>query len=224
MDFGASYYDAFVVLTHGNKKEWNLKKLHVIPNPLSFYPDTTSSLLNKKVIAVGKHCYQKGYDRLLQSWKLVHEVHPDWTLNIYGTITPSERLKELANDLEIAKSINFFEPVKNIAEKYKEASIYVMSSRYEGFGMVLTEAMAHGVPCVSFDCPHGPSDIIEHNKNGILAPNHDIKALAKGVLTLIENQGKRQKLGKKARHDVQRYLIEKIAIEWDTLFKKIISN
>ncbi|WKB80785.1 glycosyltransferase family 4 protein [Cellulophaga lytica] len=224
MDIGAAKYDAFVVLTNGNTKEWQLQNMFVIANPLSFFPKEESlSLLNSmKVLAVGKQSYQKGYDRLLQSWKTVAEKHPDWELDIYGTLSEKEQLPKLAEELGITKSVHFYEPVKNIADKYQEASIYVMSSRYEGFGMVLTEAMAYGVPCVSFDCPHGPADIITHNKNGVLVPNNDSDKLANGLLHLIEDDDSRQKMGAAARKDVERYSIEKIALKWDALFKKII--
>ncbi len=226
MNMGAAKYNAFVVLTNGNTKEWQLKNMQVIPNPLSFFPkkESLSKLKNKKVLAVGKQSYQKGYDRLLQSWKIVYKKHPDWELDIYGTISKKENLPALAKEFGIEKNINFYEPIKNIAAKYKEASIYVMSSRYEGFGMVLTEAMAYGVPCVSYDCPHGPSDIITSEKNGLLISNNNIKELSKGLLTLIEDEGKRKKMGEEARQAVHRYTIEKIASQWDTLFKKLIQQ
>jgi len=226
MDLGAAKYDKFVVLTNGNTKEWHLKNMQVIPNPLSFFPkrEDLSTLTNKKVLAVGKQSFQKGYDRLLQSWKLVVDKYPDWALDIYGTKSEKEALPKLAEELGITKSVNFYAPVKNIANKYQEASIYVMSSRYEGFGMVLTEAMAYGVPCVSFDCPHGPADIITTGKNGILVANHDSEALGNALLTLIEDDEKRNAMGATARVDVARYSIKKIAKEWGNLFNQLIVN
>lgn len=222
MNFGGKWYDNFVVLTNGNLKEWNLKNLKVIPNPLSFYPEQQSSLNNKRVLAVGKQSYQKGYDRLLQSWKLVTDKHPDWMLDVYGTINKKEGLDTLANNLGVSEMVNFYEPVRNIADKYQEASIYVMSSRYEGFGMVLTEAMAYGVPCVSFDCPHGPSDIITDKEDGVLIEKDNIQALAGGIMFLINSEEDRKRMGNKARNSVKRYLPESVVNEWDQLFVNLM--
>ncbi|MBQ4801999.1 glycosyltransferase family 4 protein [Aquimarina sp. MMG015] len=223
MNFGGSYYNHFIVLTKGNLNEWSFKNLKVIPNPLSFYPESKSTLENKKVLAVGKHSFQKGYDRLLKSWKQVVSKYPDWTLDIYGTISESEGLAVLAENLDITKTINFYPPVKNIAEKYEQASIYTMSSRFEGFGMVLTEAMAYGVPCISFDCPYGPSDIITDTENGLLIENGDVDAFAKGIITLIENEEKRKSMGLKAKEAVKKYLPETIAEEWNQLFSNLMN-
>ncbi len=222
MDFLGNSYDKFVVLTAGNLKEWNLKNLQVISNPLSFYPAKSSTLEHKKVIAVGKQSYQKGYDRLLEAWQKVAEKHPNWHLEIYGTFASDGKLPQQAKNLNIDQNVHLFAPEKNIQSKYLDASIYVMSSRYEGFGMVLTEAMACGVPCVSFDCPHGPADIISNKKDGILVPNDDIPALAQALITLIEDDQLRQTMGTNAKENVKRYLPEGILQQWDQLFKSVV--
>tara|TARA_R110002049_G_scaffold293219_7_gene478124 strand:- start:10473 stop:11582 length:1110 start_codon:yes stop_codon:yes gene_type:complete len=223
MDLGAAKYDAFVVLTHGNTKEWHLKNIQVIPNPLSFYPDKSdiSSLNNKKILTVGNHGYQKGYDRLLQSWKIVVDKHPDWTLEIYGKIDAKEKHKKLAKELGISHTVTIHPPIKNIADKYQEASIYVMPSRSEGFGMVLIEAMAYGVPCISFDCPSGPKDIIENEKDGYLIKNGAIEIFASRICALIESNILRVEMGKKARLKAEKYLPENIIPSWEELFKKL---
>jgi glycosyltransferase involved in cell wall biosynthesis len=224
MEYLAKQFSAFIVLTNGNLKEWpSLQNTLVIPNPLSFYPNNSSTLQNNKVIAVGKQGYQKGFDRLLTSWQLVQNKHPNWNLEIYGTFAPEFRLQQQADNLGISSSVSFFEPEKNIQSKYLESSVYVMSSRFEGFGMVLIEAMACGVPCVSFDCNYGPSDIIVNNVDGIVVPNDDCDALAIAIINLLEDKALRIAMGTKAKHNVQRFLPEAVVSQWDRLFKKLLS-
>jgi glycosyltransferase involved in cell wall biosynthesis len=224
MDYLSGQFSAFVLLTQSNVTEWKGKNVHVIPNPLSFYPEEQSTLINKKVLAVGKQSHQKGYDRLLRSWKMVHEKHADWSLEIYGKKDSSFGFERQAEALGISKNVHFFEPEKDIEKKYLQSSIYVLPSRFEGFGMVLIEAMACGLPCVAFDCPHGPSDIIQHNVDGFLIKNDDEVAFAEQVVFLIENQNTREKMGKQARENVKRFLPESIVQQWDNLFKELLQR
>lgn len=226
MDYGASLYDKFVVLTQGNTNEWDIKNMIVIPNPLSFSSQTelASNLSEKKVLAVGKQSFQKGYDRLLKSWKDVVARHPDWHLDIYGTIDKSQKLDSLAVELGISSNVHFFPPKKNIGDAYAKASIYTMSSRFEGFGMVLTEAMSYGVPCVSFDCPYGPSDIIDNGEDGFVVENNNMIKFSESICELIENEELRRKMGRNAKQNVQRYSIEHIAAKWEALFSELLNN
>jgi glycosyltransferase involved in cell wall biosynthesis len=221
MDVLAPTFTQFVVLTQENTNEWKSQNVQIISNPLSFYPTESSALTNKKVIAVGKQSHQKGYDRLLVAWQKVIQKQPDWQLEIYGKFDSSQGLEALAQQLQIQNNVHFFEPVKNIQEKYIESSIYVLSSRFEGFGMVLIEAMACGVPCVSFDCPYGPSDIIAEGIDGFLVENGNTVQLAEKLLILIENENRRAEMGSKAKQNVKRFLPENIMQQWDELFKSV---
>lgn len=219
----AKQFSKFVVLTKGNTEEWpHLSNVAVIPNPTSFYPKASSTLSNKKVIAVGKQGYQKGYDRLLQAWQLAQQQYPDWQLAIYGKIEPKEKLTEQAVQLGISDSVNFYPPTKDIESQYLESSIYVMSSRFEGFGMVLIEAMAFGVPCVSFDCPHGPADIIRDGHDGLLVKNGDVVALASALKKMMASIALRKEMGAAAKTNVQRFLPQTILKQWDVLFKSVL--
>ncbi|HRE77338.1 MAG TPA: glycosyltransferase family 4 protein [Flavobacterium sp.] len=212
-------FDKFIVLTPDNTKEWPMHNVMVIPNPLSFYPTDSSTLTQKKVIAVGKHSLQKGYDRLLQSWVTVQKAHPDWQLEIYGKIDEKYRLADLSRTLQVDKTVTFFPPVADIQSKYLDSSIFVLSSRFEGFGMVLIEAMACGVPCVTFDCPYGPADIVTHQQDGIVVPNDAIQPFANAISQLIEDEEQRMVMGKAAKQNVKRYLPEVVMPQWDALFK-----
>jgi len=222
MKFGGRKFDKFVVITKGNLKEWESNNLVVIPNPLPFISSEKALLKNKKVLVVGKQSFQKGYDRLLKIWKIVIENHPNWHLEVYGKLNFDLELEKKADDMDLSSAITFFPPTKNIQEKYIESSIYLMPSRFEGFGMVLIEAMSFGVPCISFDCPNGPADIINDSEDGYLIKNGDIEGFAKAILQLIENQEQRNFMGEKAKLNVQRFSPERIVPLWDELFKSLL--
>lgn len=221
MNLLAKNFDRFVVLTRDNISEWNLKNIIVISNPLSFNPSDSSPLNHNKVIAVGKQSHQKGFDLLLQSWVAVQEKHPDWKLEIYGKFEPSLGLEALARKLGVQETVTFFPPEKAIMEKYLQSDVFALSSRFEGFGMVLTEAMICGVPCVSFDCPCGPRDIIMDGEDGFLVENGDTEKFGERILDLIENPQLRLAMGGKAKENVKRYLPETIVAQWDELFKSL---
>lgn len=215
MEILAKKFHRFVVLTENNKKEWiSLKNIEVISNPLSFYPTESSSLENKTVICVGKISYQKGQDLLVKAWKTVHERYGDWQLHLYG-----KENQDILDTSKLKNNIHYFAPAKDIMEKYLESSIYVMSSRFEGFGMVLVEAMACGVPCVSFDCDYGPSDIITDNVDGFIVEKENISVLAEKIMVLINDSELRHRFGKNAKTNVERYKTEAIAKKWDLLFR-----
>jgi len=225
MNAGGKLYDKFVVLTEKNKLEWeNLTNIEVIVNPLTFYPKQNSSLKNKKAILVGKLSYQKGQDFVIETWKKVAKIYPDWVLEIYGKSDENNYYQTLIDKYKLEKNTLLLPPTSDIEQRYLDASIYVMSSRFEGFGMVLTEAMACGLPCVSFDCPYGPSDIITEGEDGFLVPVGDTDKLAEKICFLIENDETRFRMGKNAKENVKRFLPENIISQWDKLFKELINK
>ncbi len=218
MSYLGKRFEKFVVLTQGNLKEWPaLKNLLVLPNPLSFYPEQSSELKSKIVICVGKISYQKGQDLLEEAWQKVHARYPDWELHLYG-----KENNAFFDTRNLKNNIHFFPPEKDIRQKYLESSIYVMSSRFEGFGMVLTEAMACGVPCVSFDCDYGPGDIITDSVDGFLAEKENTEALAEKLMLLMRDKMLRVQMGRKAKQNAQRYSAEVIVKQWDELFRSLM--
>lgn len=220
MNIGSRLYDRFIVLTSHNKQQWKSGNTAVIPNPLPFYPDSVSELNHKRIIAVGKVCTQKGYDRLVEVWKLIGSKYPDWSIDIYGSINDNDQLPTMIQDT----NIQIKKPVKEIQNEYLSSSIYVLPSRFEGFGMVLIEAMACGVPCVAFDCPCGPRDIVEDGEDGFLVENGNIDSFANRLSILIENDALRKQMGMNARRNAKRYDAEIIAKQWDTLFSNLVNG
>ena len=216
--------DKFVVLTHEDKEQWKgLENLCVISNPITIQSGFLSDCNNKQAIAVGRYTYQKGLDLLIQAWEIVHKSHPDWILCVYGGGDKEEYQKQ-ANTLMLQDVIKCYGPVDNIIEKYQESSIFVLSSRFEGFGLVLAEAMSVGVAPVAFACPCGPRDIIHHGEDGILCENGNITELANGICRLIENEEERKKMGANAAKNIQRYSLDNIMQLWDSLFQNIIRD
>lgn len=220
MNFSAARFDRFVVLTPSNIKEWQGSNVIAIANPLSFISSEVSSLDRREVIAVGSHSHNKGYDLLLEAWKQIEKKYPDWRLTIYGKMDTKKTYPSLAQEYHL-QNVRFESPVSNIREKYLESSIMVLSSRSEGFGMVLIEAMECGVPCVSFDCPAGPRDIITTGVDGLLVPGEDSIALAMALETLVTEKELRCRMGAEAKKNVRRFAPENIVGQWHALFQEL---
>lgn len=222
LDQKVKQLDRFVVLTHEDASYWKgLSNLTVIPNPITIEQGAVSDCTSKRVIAVGRYTYQKGFDLLIKAWKIVHKKHPDWTLNIYGG-GDNNAYQELVKTLSLNDTILCHGQVNDIREEYLKCSIFVLSSRFEGFGLVLAEAMSVGLASVSFTCPCGPRDIIHDGEDGILCKNGDIKSLAACICRLIEDEPLRKEMGRKAAQSIQRFTIDRIMQQWDLLFREIV--
>ena len=220
-----SKLDALVVLTRQDAKDWKeAKRVVVIPNAVPISPTTRSTLSNKKVIMVGRYNDAKGYDYLIPAWELVHHKHPDWILDVYGSGELHDQVVLWIKERNLQDTIIMHEPVDNIMEKYLESSICVLCSRYEGFSLVILEGMACGVPFVSFDCPHGPRNIIRNGDDGLLVEYQNPQALADGICLLIEDEGLRRLLGAKAIENIKRFSKESVMKQWKELFNSLIQS
>ena len=215
--------DALVTLTDNDAQSWKqIKTPYIIPNSIT-YPNQITKNQNKTVITAGRLEYQKGYDLLIETWKLVNQKHPEWKLKIFGDGSMKEMLKEKIHSYQLEHSISIIPPVNNIYDEYMNSAIYVSSSRFEGFGLSMAEAMSCEIPCVAFDCPHGPRNIIKQNEDGILIENLDTTALADNLNYLIEHENIRLELGKNARVNIRRYAPENIIYLWNKLFIELIN-
>ncbi len=194
----AKKYNDFIVLTNEDKKRWKCDNINVIHNASFFKPERQSSNDNKIVLCVARFTYQKGLDILLNCWSHVVKKHKDWKLCIIGDGEEKQNLITLINTLQINDSVEIKPPTQNIELEYINSSIYIMTSRYEGMPMVLIEAMACGLPVVSFACQSGPSDIISNGIDGYLVENRNEEQLIQKLEELITNDHLRKEMGKNA--------------------------
>lgn len=220
-------FDKFVVLTHEDRGYWgNLPNMEVIPNAAMHVSKNYSDVTNKRVIAVGRLDYQKGFDRLIEAWELIQHTGEwtDWRLDIFGQGEWKDMLQQMIDERGLQHSVRINKPTKQIGEEYVKSSLLVMSSHYEGFPMVMIEAMACGLPVVSFDYKCGPKDIIQHGINGLLVSDGDIQALANAMMEVMTDEAYRRMLSQNARKVVDTYSEEAVIKQWIRLFTSITAR
>ena len=210
-----------VALTKKDALNWQKVNpfIQVIPNIVRLNNiGTFSDCSSCHVIFVGRFFYQKGIDNLIEVWKLIHQKHPDWFLDIYGEGELKDYYASIIEQLNI--NIVIHHPEATILQRYCESSMLLLTSVYEPFGLVLPEAMSCGLPVVSFDCPYGPADIITDGVDGFLIKNRDVRAFADRVCQLIEDKDLRIRMGQAAVKSSQRYRADVIMPKWQALFER----
>jgi len=216
-------FDRFVVLTQEDRDMWGeMPGIRIIPNAANFIAEKYSDCSAKRVIAVGRLDYQKGFDRLILVWEKVHQQMPDWRLDIFGQGEWREMLQSMIDERGLQDVVRLNNPTKNIGDEYVDSSIIVMTSNYEGFGMVLVEAMSCGVPAVSFDCKCGPEEIISQHDGGLVVKNGDIEGLAEAIVMLMKDDGLRKRMGENAKRVVETYSEERVMGLWEDLYEEIL--
>lgn len=216
-------FDRFVVLTAEDQGYWGaLPNIRVIPNPLPFTSEETSSCKATKVVAVGRYDFQKNFSKLLQLWARIAPQFPEWTLEIYGDGDQRCQLEQEVKELGISSSVTLAQPTHKMKEVYLSASIYAMTSRYEGLPMVLIEAQQMGLPIVSFACPCGPRDVIHDGEDGFLIPMGEDDIFLKALSTLMASEEKRVYMGQRAREASARYEVDAVMNKWLTLFSELV--
>ena len=212
--------DTLVVLTEKDREAWvELDNVQVIPDPLSLQPSSVSLQTSKRVVAIARYSHEKGIDLLLQVWATVEKRTDGWRLDVYGDGDRS-CYEQQARELGLDQSrYQLHGRIDDVEKAYVDSDLFVLSSRFEGFGMVIVEAMACGLPVVAFDCPWGPRSIISDSEDGLLAENGNVQALADALVRLMGDESLRRSMGQAGVENVQRFSIDKIAERWKVLFE-----
>lgn len=218
--------DKIVVLTNGNKKSYiedsQISPLNVVqisnPSPIELCTYTSHS--DNVVLAMGRLEYLKGFDRLLNIWARIEPQMPDWKLKIVGSGGYERALKEQANLLGLCR-VNFYPHTSSPIEQYKGASIFVLTSRLEGYGLVLLEALNMSLPIVSYDCENGPREILVDGYNGYLVPDGDAEMFVDKLLQLMQDGQLRNKFGNNAIISASKFSLENIGQQWLELLESI---
>lgn len=214
--------NSVVTLTKHDISFWQkyTNRTEVIPNMLTIIPKKVIDYEVKRVISAGRYMSEKGFDMLLEAWHLLPKDFHDWHLYIFGNGNRSAYQK-IVDKYMMEGYVHLMPATDDIAEEFSKSSLYVMSSRYEGFGLVLAEAMSCGLPCISFDSPYGPREIIKDKEDGLLAKYKNIEDLAQKMVLLMSDAELRRKMGECAIKNIARYEPQTIMNQWINLFETL---
>jgi glycosyltransferase involved in cell wall biosynthesis len=217
---------AMVVLTERDRERYERLlegqvPVFVIPNTIRSDVGGVAPLEGTTVLAAGRLTRQKGFDKLVKAFAQVAPSHPEWRLRICGAGPWRRRLERLIARQGLQHVATLPGPAEPLAAEMDTAALFVLSSRFEGFPLVLIEAMAKGLPVVAFDCPTGPGEIIEDHRNGLLVPRGSVDRLADGMRELIGDPELRRRLGSAAAHSARDYTIEAVGPRWEQLLEHL---
>ena len=214
--------DRLVVLTDKDREAWTeLSNVVTIPDPLPFVPISVSSLSAKRVVAIARYSHEKGIDLLLEAWSKVEKIQKEWRLDVFGD---GERTiyEQMIGNLEIDQQrCQLHGRTNDVEYEYSQSSLFVLSSRFEGFGLVIIEAMSCGLPVLAFDCPWGPTEIITDGKDGLLVDNGNVSQLADSIIYLIDHPDVRKQMAEQAKRKSENYKIDNLAIVWKDLLEEL---
>ena len=221
----ARYCDSVVTLTERDKEYWiqgtkHKNQITAIPNPCPFPVQKNSSCDSKIVLAVGRLVHIKGYDLLLKAWLKVANEAPDWKLKIVGEGEERDSLTRFIIDNSLSDSVELVGKTNDVKKYYEQAEIFCLSSRFEGFPMVLLETLSFGLPVVSFDCDTGPAEILNETGSILIEP-YDTNLLAAGLLKLMDDADLRKSISLKSKEKAKQYQPSKIIEEWVSLINRL---
>jgi len=192
-----------------------------IPNSLTFYPKEKAELKNKNILVVGRFVAIKRYEELISKLVNFFNKYPDWKLSIIGNGPYKKKYLSLIEKHKLEKNIVVIDSKKNIIEEYLKSSIFLLCSKYEGFSLVLLEALSVGVPCISFDCPSGPREIIKNNEDGFLVENGNFDEFINKLEILVNDEELRIRMGNNARSNIKRFSTKNIQKKWDKIIEEL---
>ncbi|WP_086334185.1 glycosyltransferase family 4 protein [Campylobacter vicugnae] len=223
------YFDALVLIATGEIDFWKKhhKSVAIIPNFLPNISNLNTNYSQKVVVSIGRLSKEKGFLRLIDIWKLIQDSKEfkDWKLHIVGDGELKEKIENKIRDLNLTNSIILKPFTKDVESEYLSASIYAMTSHFEGFGMVLIEAQSYALPTISFDIATGPRDIIENDKSGYLIEDNNLNEYATKLKTLMQDENLRAKMGTKSKEIVKSKFSKDVVMkQWMELFERIKNN
>lgn len=211
-----------VVLTDSDARGWrqHFNNVTVIPNPVTLYPDVIDDIPKDpgRIIYVGRFNHEKRIDRLITAFSMIADKYPGWHVDIFGDGNEKENLVHQIDEMKLKDRVIIHEPTKAIYDEYKRSEMLVLCSEHEASPLVLVEAMACGVPCVSLDCPNGPREIIMDGETGLLAKNGDVNDLTSKIEWLIVHDVLRIEMGKKARVFAASRKQDVVMGQWERLY------
>lgn len=219
--------DAVVTLTTADAQDYRSllpgTLVEAIPNAVPEFAGANQPPAPRSptIVAAGRLTRQKGFDQLIHAWATVSRDHPHWRLNIYGSGPEQSHLQTLIDNLDLTQCTSLVGHVDDLGAVLRSAGMFVLSSRYEGFPMVLLEAMSCAAPIVAFDCPTGPADLIRDGINGRLVPAGNVAELATAISSLVDHPTRRHRLGSAARVFSKDYDRDLIASRWEELFHRL---
>ena len=214
-----------VVLTDSDARGWrqHFNNVAVISNPVTLYPDVIDDIPKDpgRIIYVGRFNHEKRIDRLITAFSMIADRYPEWHVDIFGDGNEKQNLQNLIVEMKLEKRVIIHEPTKSIFDEYKRSEMLVLCSEHEASPLVLVEAMACGIPCVSMDCPNGPREIIKDGETGLLVSNGNISELSKKIEWLINNDDERIRMGKNARQFAKTRKLSFVMDKWIKVYSNL---